>query len=96
MIHPNGLSPGAIRQVSLVHCMQDFEYEDDGDEETGQDAGIENKYYTAKSTLLERRYLVVYLLTCDTDQAIKKMILMRQSVKWRTWSTWKRRKAIGE
>jgi len=29
--------------------LQDFEYEDDGDEEQDQDAGIENKYYTAKS-----------------------------------------------
>jgi COP9 signalosome complex subunit 2 len=29
--------------------VQDFEYEDEGDDEEAQDAGIENKYYLAKS-----------------------------------------------
>lgn len=45
----------------LTH-LQDFEYEDDGDEEQDQDAGIENKYYTAKSKLVVHSKLFVQAL----------------------------------
>lgn len=67
---------------SSLTRLQDFEYEDDGDEEQDQDAGIENKYYTAKSKLVVHSKLFVQALKI-VFQATRKTSLMKLFAKWK-------------